>query len=367
MCLEDAARDWEKEARKMGELQLIRGREQQFQLVMIREESLKKDMEIIMLNFQAKEQKLLLDIQREKQNNEQIREAGFRDEEKQQKLVVFCQRIECLEQSVRDCKQKSEDWERKAGDKLKLICELQGKKENICQFMHSNEEKCDFWKQEAPEECKEVIQDVDMKPPQGDPVTLQEVMMEERDDDHRDIGGVVENHKGVSKSFSKKKLKKLVVKKSEQYHQCEECVKKFLYKHDLKRHQATVHMEVKSHECLHCNKKFGYKWVLKTHINVVHKREKPYQCPVCNKNFGRKDRQKRHLATVHQGVKPFRCIEPECSIGYGCETQLMDHMRAKHGHPRLVCDTEGCSYSFTSKSGVDKHRKNTLCGIHSIC
>ena len=100
MCLEDAARDWEKEARKMGELQLIRGREQQFQLVMIREESLKKDMEIMMLNFQAKEQKLLLDIQREKQNNEQIREAGFRDEEQQQKLVVLCQRIECLEQSV---------------------------------------------------------------------------------------------------------------------------------------------------------------------------------------------------------------------------------------------------------------------------
>ena len=130
-CLEDAARDWEKEARDRLELELVRDREQQFQLARVREENLKNDMEIMMITFKAKEQKLLLDIQVEKQNNETLREAGLRDEEQQQQLGVLCQRIECLEQSVRDWKQKSEDWERKAGDNLNLLCELQGKKENV--------------------------------------------------------------------------------------------------------------------------------------------------------------------------------------------------------------------------------------------
>ena len=145
--------------------------------------------------------------------------------------------------------------------------------------------------------------------------------------------------------------------KNEKFHQCKECEKKFVYKHDLKRHIATVHQGVKFHQCLECEKKFGQKHVLKRHLATVHQEVKSHQCHVCQKKFGRKDKLIVHTATVHQGKKPFQCPEPGCGTAYGCDTQLSDHMRARHNHNRLVCGSPGCGDSFTSRSGLNKHMR----------
>ena len=51
---------------------------------------------------------------------------------------------------------------------------------------------------------------------------------------------------------------------------CNNCGKKFKRKHDLIRHNTTVHLGVRNHPCDLCGKRFGDNKDMVRHRNAVH-------------------------------------------------------------------------------------------------
>jgi len=87
---------------------------------------------------------------------------------------------------------------------------------------------------------------------------------------------------------------------TEKHHQCEECGKKFVNGHTLKKHIAWTHQKDFKFECQHCAKLFRSPQHLSVHIRSVHTKEKPFPCEVCGFTCARLDNLNLHRKKVHK-------------------------------------------------------------------
>ena len=87
---------------------------------------------------------------------------------------------------------------------------------------------------------------------------------------------------------------------TEKHHQCEECGKKFVNGHTLKKHIAWTHQKDFKFECQHCAKLFRSPQHLSVHVRSVHTKEKPFPCEVCGFTCARLDNLNLHRKKVHK-------------------------------------------------------------------
>ncbi|XP_077295538.1 uncharacterized protein LOC143917818 [Arctopsyche grandis] len=82
---------------------------------------------------------------------------------------------------------------------------------------------------------------------------------------------------------------------NERKHECTECLHKFFYLNDLKKHMLK-HTGEKNFECDVCKKRYGKRWTLTEHMKI-HNNEKNYVCPTCSRAFTQKCTLKVHMKT----------------------------------------------------------------------
>ncbi|XP_044258605.1 zinc finger protein 358-like [Tribolium madens] len=166
---------------------------------------------------------------------------------------------------------------------------------------------------------------------------------------------------------------------------CPQCPKSFARRIQLRRH-ASVHMQQRGFSCGMCEKWFPTRSALVRHERI-HTGERPFQCEICQKSFAQKEILYRHLMT-HSGQKPYNCTH--CNKGFTQREPLRIHLRthmSEGSHdinlhycslcPKVFCHASGlsrhlvthtgktfkcrdCDRSFTDKSSLRRHHKQTL-------
>lgn len=166
---------------------------------------------------------------------------------------------------------------------------------------------------------------------------------------------------------------------------CPQCPKSFARRIQLRRH-ASVHMQQRGFSCGMCEKWFPTRSALVRHERI-HTGERPFQCEICQKSFAQKEILYRHLMT-HSGQKPYNCTH--CNKGFTQREPLRIHLRThmtENSHdinlhycslcPKVFCHASGlsrhlvthtgkmfkcrdCDRSFTDKSSLRRHHKQTL-------
>ena len=171
----------------------------------------------------------------------------------------------------------------------------------------------------------------------------------------------------------------------------EGCGSEFLFRSKSDAHGRTHRAKTECDEC----GKIMYTSNLSTHKREVHKGEKPYQCKVkdCNMGFSRseglrdhgriahgfptlkcqvkdcalefsgydehRNHQRVHMRGIHPGDRPFGCNSTGCDKRYYNKTDLADHMRSVHNHPKLKCCSGQCTAEFVSTRGLAKMHQRT--------
>ena len=132
---------------------------------------------------------------------------------------------------------------------------------------------------------------------------------------------------------------------------CTLCIKSFTSKHDLLRHDKTVHKELKEYSCSICNKQFAAKANLTGHMNAVHHKLKPFSCTLCDRSFSFKNVLTRHFKVVHDKLKPFSCTL--CNNSFATKRDLSIHNRYHTGEKPYSCSQ--CEKHFYTKHHLVQH------------
>ena len=169
--------------------------------------------------------------------------------------------------------------------------------------------------------------------------------------------------------------------------QCKLCKKKFSTPHEVKRHIARIHDQVRiccnfqgcekkfsdqysfdkhmknAHDvdvnkCKICDETLSGRLQLKLHMKKVHD-EKPIKdkkCDKCPRVFDRSQDLNRHIAMVHESTRQHVC--EKCGKCYSMRNKLMTHMKIVHeGTTRVTC--EKCGKMFNQAAALQKHIKES--------
>ena len=151
------------------------------------------------------------------------------------------------------------------------------------------------------------------------------------------------------------------VHKKKELFKCNQCLKEFKRRANLRRHIDALHTKLKPYHCEEagCSKEFSSKDWLKRHIKAHHLKEKPHACiqPGCGEAFGQKITLKRHMMKVHNFEKPCACPEKNCGQKFEESRYLKNHLRSVHGAERLACDVGNCTRTFIWSSGLHEHKR----------
>ena len=93
---------------------------------------------------------------------------------------------------------------------------------------------------------------------------------------------------------------RVVLKRKERNHKCNECSMAFHMPAQLKSHKAAVHGGEKPFKCQHCDYEAAYRARMNHHINSVHKNVM-FECivPGCGKQMNEKGNMDKHMKTAH--------------------------------------------------------------------
>lgn len=127
-------------------------------------------------------------------------------------------------------------------------------------------------------------------------------------------------------------------------HECADCGKAFLFKHQLVVH-LRVHTGEKPYPCKHCGCAFATPSLRTKHTNSVCEKteiEQLYTCHICNKSYRDKRVLRTHLK-IHAGDKKFIC--EYCSKAFISFSDCNKHKRIHTGEKPYECTL--CEKKFT--------------------
>lgn len=174
---------------------------------------------------------------------------------------------------------------------------------------------------------------------------------------------------------------------------CNLCLRTSASRAHLQRHKIKYHSDPvdklinrplpdavsQVHKCNLCGKEFRIRSLLKKHLKSC-KGVKPvvlkvqpvngvFPCSKCNKVFEQQSVLSKHMRNSHVVHFCEACDDLESKVGFDSKTELLDHIRAKHGtDPELVCDVDGCNKVLRLKADLQKHKQEHLRGYFTyIC
>ena len=134
---------------------------------------------------------------------------------------------------------------------------------------------------------------------------------------------------------------------------CEECERTFVRSDELKTHRK-YHSDralQKGAMCVACGKQFNSATARKRHENTVHLDIRNHRCKMCGKKFHSPQALERHSHT-HSDEKPFVCTE--CGAKFREKHQLTSHFRTHTGEASITCPN--CPQTFKHYAGRSKHK-----------
>ena len=134
---------------------------------------------------------------------------------------------------------------------------------------------------------------------------------------------------------------------------CDECERTFVRSDELKTHKK-YHMDralQKGAMCVTCGKQFNSATARKRHENTVHLDIRNHICKECGKKFHSPQALERHSHT-HSDEKPFSCTE--CGAKFREKHQLTSHLRTHTGEQSIAC--QNCPQTFKHYAARSKHK-----------
>ncbi|XP_023219483.1 zinc finger protein 184-like [Centruroides sculpturatus] len=119
--------------------------------------------------------------------------------------------------------------------------------------------------------------------------------------------------------------------------------------------------EEKEYQCNECEKRFKYKHILENHIRI-HTKEKPFVCNICGKRFSQSGILINHRK-LHSEEGKFKCNYQNCTYDTRYKWNLLRHVKKTHLKAKLSqneskerkyrCDS--CTKSFKLPSDLKQH------------
>jgi len=141
------------------------------------------------------------------------------------------------------------------------------------------------------------------------------------------------------------------------------CPKGFTSASNLYAHQRAVHYRYKPYACSECGDEsvtFTRKEHLDNHMRAKHGHPK-LRCSVedCPSEFCYRSERNNHIREVHRGaeLRNAVCLEPGCGKRFKVKRHLKEHGMAKHGHDKIQCHHPNCGKLFCSVKSMTMHMK----------
>ena len=134
---------------------------------------------------------------------------------------------------------------------------------------------------------------------------------------------------------------------------CDDCDRTFVRSDELKTHKKyhTDRASQKGAMCVTCGKQFNSATARKRHENTVHLDIRNHICKMCGKKFHSPQALERHSHT-HSDEKPFACTE--CGAKFREKHQLTSHLRTHTGEASITCPN--CPQTFKHYAARSKHK-----------
>lgn len=156
------------------------------------------------------------------------------------------------------------------------------------------------------------------------------------------------------------KIQKVHVKRKRGVFKCEKCPSVFGLRHNLLRHDRTIHQGRRPFKCdqASCNASFVQRFDLETHRSSVHDKRKDYQCDQCDRTFSQRSNLHTHVKITHdaQSVDSLRC--ETCSKSFKSKSRLRQHVTVHN------TDTEKSSRNTNCTSTKSADADKQLTDLH---
>ncbi len=130
---------------------------------------------------------------------------------------------------------------------------------------------------------------------------------------------------------------------------CPKCDKTFIFKADFDRH-LLVHSDVRNFRCEICQAAFKEAKKLRRHENSVHGNIKA-KCLKCDRVYSCRESLQKHLASSHENAQIYRCTK--CPRQFQSQKSLRDHIGLVHENKMHECNL--CNKKYSYKDNLNRH------------
>ena len=109
-----------------------------------------------------------------------------------------------------------------------------------------------------------------------------------------------------------------------------------------------------NNQCIFCNAIFSKKEHLKRHEDSIHKNVK-FDCQDCGKQYKQKGKLTMHINNVHKGMK-YKC--DQCDNEFTDPGNRNQHIKSVHEQKKYPCTL--CDYQANQQSSLTRHKKSVL-------
>ncbi len=137
---------------------------------------------------------------------------------------------------------------------------------------------------------------------------------------------------------------------------CPICGKMLHDSRTLRRHEDSVHLNIRPHGCPHCSKRFSCASGLREHVMAIHERVKAFVCEVCGLALSTRQSLHAHRLVHQENTKSIACSQ--CGKTFRHVSTFRKHVARVHemtADKMLKCDH--CGKMYNHKEGLKRHVK----------